>query len=281
MLNDRPDPAQQTVARNTRPLLKGMGLAASVIVPILVVTASTGSDPTSAGERAGELSVAPLLGGLAVGVWAKLAKRRWLWPDYGLRFALCTMAAFGLNAVGRTMITATAPRAPSAPVVPLTESEKQGLHLSYGWVRHSAFDFVLPVGPQFAPAPEIQSQINEKFAAMRGTFVWVLQAQDPDRLVLIFLARGMGNDEVAFRAMARGISRSAGTQATQVVEDELEWNRRTREFRYGARLPDGRYARTRCLPSSQARQPPYVVCVQTLGPDLNGLDPVRNQLVVR
>jgi hypothetical protein len=99
--------------------------------------------------------------------------------------------------------------------------------------------------------------------------------------VLISVAQGMANDEAAFRAMARGVSRSVGKQAVQVLEDAVEWNRSTKEFRYGARLADGRYGKTRCIPSRPARQPPYVVCVQTLGPDLSGLDPLRNQLMMR
>ncbi|MGH7671759.1 MAG: hypothetical protein ACREMC_02580 [Gemmatimonadales bacterium] len=51
MLGDRPDPAQQTVARNSRPFLTAMGLALSVIVPILVATASSGADPTVGGRE--------------------------------------------------------------------------------------------------------------------------------------------------------------------------------------------------------------------------------------
>jgi hypothetical protein len=191
------------------------------------------------------------------------------------------MAFFGLNAMGRSLMHAVAPRVQPAPVVPLTEDEKQHLYVSGGWVHHSNFDFVLPVGPQFEPAPDLQNQLNETLAAMPGTFVWALQAQHPDRLVLIFVAKGMGNDESAFRAMARGISGSAGKQAAQVLEDDLQWSRRAKEFRYGVRLADGRYAQTRCLPSAPERQPPYVVCVQTLGPDANGLDALRNQLVIR
>jgi len=280
MPGDRPQPALPAATPNTRPFLKGMGLALSLIVPIVVVTASSGADPGSAGDAAGQLSVAPLLAGVAVGFWARFATRRWHVVDYLLRFALCTVAFFGLNALGRSLLHAGRPPVQPAPVH-MTDAEKQNLYVSGGWVHHSNFDFVLPVGPQFEPAPEIQNQINENLAGLPGTFVWALQAQNPDRLVLIFLARGMGNDEAAFRAMARGISTSAGKQAAQVLEDDLQWSRRAKEFRYGIRLADGRYAQTRCLPSAPERQPPYVVCVQTLGPDANGLDALRNQLVIR
>lgn len=227
MLSDRPDPAQQAVARNSRPFWKGMGLALSVIVPILVVTASSGSDPTSAGERAGALSVAPFLGGLAVGAWAKLAPQRWHRIDYVLRFALCTVAFFGLNAFGRSLIPAAPP---PAPAVDLTEAEKQNLYVSGGWVRHSEFDFTLPVGDKFSLAPDIQNEMNRQLASLPGTFAWALEHRTGDGLVLVFVAKGLGNDERAFRAMARGISTSGGKQAVQVLEDALQWNRRAKEL---------------------------------------------------
>jgi len=252
----------------------------SLIVPIVVITAARGGDPEAAGETAGTLSVAPLLAGVAVGFWARFATRRWHVVDYLLRFALCTVAFFGLNALGRSLLQAVSPRVQPAPVH-MTDGEKRNLYVSGGWVHHSNFDFILPVGPQFKPAPDTQNEINEKLAGLPGTFVWALEAQNPDRLVLIFLAKGMGTDKSSFRAMARGISTSAGKQAAQVLEDEMQWSRRAKEFRYGIRLADDRYAQTRCVPSDPERQPPYVVCVQTLGPDRNGLDALRNQLVIR
>ena len=256
-----------------------MGLALSVIVPILVVTASTGSDPTAAGERAGELAVAPLLGGLAVGVWAKLALRRWNVLDYLLRFALCSVAFFGLHTMGRSQMRVAASPPPPARAVPLTEAEKQGLHVSGGWAQHSGLGFVLPLGGNWDHAPDIQKEINSNFADLPGAFAWALQPQNGDDYVLIFVAKGAGNDEAEFRAMARGIGRGVAKQAAQVLEDALQWNRRVKEFRNAVRLPDGRYAGTRCVPSESTRTP-YILCVQTLSSDSSGLDDARDHLKI-
>lgn len=286
MLSDRPVPTPQALARNSRPFLKGMGLALSLIVPIVVVTASSGTDPESAGELAGELSVAPFLGGVAVGVWAKLATRRWRWIDYALRFVVCTVAFFGLNAFGRRVITAaTSAPASAALVVPLTESEKRNLFVGRASARHADFGFTFNLPGTFGLVPEIQNEVNRHLAGLPGTFAWALQDPGRDEIILIYVAKGLGNDERDFRAMARGMSRGISKQAVQVFEDEVRWDRRAREFRHAARLGDGSYAKMRCLPSPADRNPPYVnppyiVCVQTVSPDSTGLDDSRSHLKV-
>lgn len=284
MPGDRPDPAQHTAARNSSPFLKGLGLALAVVVPIVVVTASSGSDPTSAGERAGELSVAPLLGGVGVGVWAKLATRRWHWVDYLLRFVICTIVFFGLHALGRGLLPPEPPP-PPAVAVDLTESEKQSLSVSGGWVRHSTFGFVVPVGDKFGLAPGLQDEMNRRRTSLPGTFVWALANDAADRIIIVFIAKGLGDDERAFRSMTRAVGASTGTQAVRVLEDVVRWDRRAREFRHGVHLSNGLYVKTRCLPAAADRNPPYInvpyiVCVQTLSRDSTDLDDARLHLKV-
>lgn len=266
-------------ARNRRPFMKGLGLALCTIVPILVITATSGADPESAGERAGALSVAPLLGGVAVGVWAKLATRRWNLVDYVLRFALSTVVFFGINGLGQSLLKAVIPSERPARVVPLTDAEKQGLYLSGGWVNHSEFAFVLPLGATWELVPEVQAEINSKLEGLPGMFAWALQNEKGDEVVVISIAKGFGDDKAEFRAMARGISRGAAKQGVQ-VEESFQWNRGAKEFRYGIRLADGRFARTRCVPS-QSEIIQYILCVQTLSPDSTGLDKVRDGLEIK
>jgi hypothetical protein len=282
MVDARLQPAEQGTGRNSRPFTKAMGLALIVIVPILVVAAASVADPAAAGERAGALSVAPLLGGLAVGAWARFATRRWHWLDYVLRFTLCTVACFGLNAFGRGLI----PAAPPPPAgVDLTESEKTDLDVSGGWVRHRRFGFTLPVGDKFALAPGLQNEMSQRRASLPGTFVWVLANDAGDRIITVFVAKGLGDDERAFRATARGIGTNLSKQAIQVFEDAVQWNRRVKEFRHAVRLPNGLFVKSRCLPASKDRNPPYInpsyiVCVQTLSQDSTDLDDARLHLTV-
>ena len=262
-----------------------MGLALIVIVPILVVAATSVADPAAAGERAGALSVAPLLGGLAVGLWARLAPRHWHWIDYVLRFTLCTVAFFGINALGRTLLRAAAPPALVAPAVDLTEAEKQNLRVIGGWVRHSTFSFTLPVGDKFALAPGLQDEMNQRRASLPGTFVWALANDAGDRIITVFVAKGLGDDERAFRSMTHAIGTSTGRQAGRVLEDVVRWDRQVREFRHGVHLSSGLYVKTRCLPSSSTWNmpyinPSYIVCVQTLSPDSTDLDNARLHLKV-
>lgn len=265
---------------NSRPFLKGLGLAAVLMIPIVVFAATTGADPEAAGEWAGNLSVAPLLAGLAVGAWARFAPRRWNSLDYILRFALCTIAFFAANALGRVAIRAAAP-ADLVEGTPLTDAEKEGLSLSGGWLRHSQFGFVLPLDTRFEPVPEVQEELNRRLVDLPGAFIWALRHPEGHQLLFVLVAKGAGDDnEAAFRAMARGVRRGIADQAADVLEDDVEWGRRVKEFRYAAQLLAGAYVKARCVPSDAERPQPYIICVQTLAADSNALDASRQHLKV-
>lgn len=273
--------AEFAAARNRRPFLKGLGLALCAIVPIVAITATSGADPEAAGARAGTLAVAPFLAGVAVGVWAKLATRRWRPLDYVLRFALSTVVFFGLNALGQGLIKAAAPRARPAAVLPLTEAEKQGLYVSRGeGATHTLLAFDVPLRGKWDLLPEVQTEINRSFEGMPGMFAWALQSEKGDELAVIYVAKGFGDDEAEFRAMAQGISRGVGKQGVHVLEEALRWDRHGKEFRHGVRIADGRFARTRCVPS-ESELILYTLCVQTLSPESTGLDNARNHLLIR
>jgi hypothetical protein len=76
------------------------------------------------------------------------------------------------------------------------------------------------------------------------------------------------------------MSRGFVQQGVQTQEDVVQWNSRSKDYRFAARLPDGRYAKMRCMPSGSARVP-YVLCLQTFSPDSTGLDAARNHLEIR
>jgi hypothetical protein len=270
-------PVQPTAERNTRPFLRAFGFALPVVAIIVVWAVTSYDDPEAAGEFAGGLSVAPLLGGLAVGIWAMRSPRRWFWPDYALRFLLCTLGFFGLNAVGRGLTRAATP---SAPVfVALTDAEKDGLSLGGGWVRHRQFGFTIPVGDKVDVAPQIQEAMNQQLGAVPGTFAWAFQHQT-DGVILVYVAKGPGGDRETFSGLARGLGKGTAQHAATVLEEVVQWDRGGREFRFAARMTDGQYTRVRCVPSDPNRKPPYVVCVQTLTADSTGLADARSYLKV-
>ena len=261
-----------------------MGLALPVIIVTMVWAITSEEDPTAAGELAGGLAVAPFLGGIAVGVWARLAPRRWHWADFLLRFVLCTVAFVGLNAVGRGLRGSAAPAGPV--FVALTDAEKEGLHLGGGWIRHSKFDFTIPVGDKVDPSPQIQDEMNRQLGAVPGVFAWAFEHQT-DGVILLYVAKGPGDERETFSAFARGLGKGTGQHAAGVLEDVVRWgrDRAGREFRYAARLTNGEYTKVRCVPGPSDRNPPYVnppyvVCVQTLSPDSTALDEARSYLKV-
>jgi hypothetical protein len=248
---------------------------------MFVAAIASRDDATAAGELAGELSVPPLLGGLAVGLWARLAARRWRWSDYALRFAVCTIAFFGMNALGQGMLGFASRVAASAePVfVALTDDEKQGLSLGGGWVRHREFGFTIPVGDKVVVAPEIQGEMNRELAGVPGTFSWAFE-HETDGVILVYVAKGPGGDREGFSGFTRGVGKGTARQADAVLEEAERWDGGVREFRFGARLKDGQYTKVRCVPSDPNRQPPYIVCVQTITVDSSALSDARSYLKV-
>jgi hypothetical protein len=257
---------------NTHPFLKSFGLAACVIIPIIVITATSGADPEAAGEQAGALAVGPVLAGIAVGIWAHRAAHRWRPLDYVLRFALCTVVFAALHTVGRRVLSATAESSAAAPVgVPLTEDEKQYFNLGGGWVRHTFFAFTMPVGNKFSLAPDIQSEMNQQLANVPGTYAWAIQHENGTEIILVLLMKGVGDEEDGFRAYTRGIDKGIRPRAARILENEFRWDRQMHEFRHAAELSNGVYLRTRCLTPGPLRKRPYIVCAQTLSPDSAGL----------
>jgi hypothetical protein len=186
--------------------------------------------------------------------------------------------------VARAALLAVSPPSPPdlAEGLPLTESEKQGLELSGGWLRHSHFGFVLPLDSGFEPDPAIQDQLNQRLVDLPEAFIWALRHRAGHQILLVLVAKGAGDDdEPAFRALARSIRSGVGDQAGDVIEDHVEWGGRAKEFRYAAQLVDGGYVQVRCLPSDAVRTEPYIVCVQTLTADSSSLDAARDSLQVR
>jgi hypothetical protein len=272
---------------NTHPFLKTFGLAALVVIPIVVLTATSGADPGTAGEQAGTLAVGPLVAAVAVGLWAKRAVHRWRGMDYVWRFVMCAIVAAALNDLGRRVLSATTgsssteSSASQPSATPLTDEEKQYFNLSGGWVRHTFFDFTMPVGDKFRLAPDIQSEMNQQLTNQGHGYAWAIQNERDNEIILVLVIKGVGDEKDDFRSFTRGMDKGIRPRAARILENKFRWDRQLHEFRHGAHLSDGVYLRTRCLTSGPRSSKTYIVCAQTLSSDSPGLTRPLEYFTVR
>ncbi|HEV8511526.1 MAG TPA: hypothetical protein VGQ48_13825 [Gemmatimonadales bacterium] len=251
--------------------LKAIALTVIVLIPIIVLAAMSGRDPEAAGRLAGYFSVGPILGGIAVGIWAKLDKHQWNWFAYIWRFVVCSIGLLGVSAVGRAGLG-------SPEMVDITETEKQHLVVSGTEVRHSDFGFAVPLpSEEFRLSSELQEQANQWFVErrLRGTYVWVLQNPDLSGVIMVVVSKGVGNSEAALRGLGRGLQKGASKADARILEDTMQWSSDAHEYRFATALPQGVYAKARCLSSPTSGQSSYIVCVQTVSKDPNWLDDAR------
>lgn len=267
--------APQPVVRNS--FLKAMVLTVIVVIPIIVVSAMGGKDANAAGEFAGWLSTGPILGGIAVGVWAKLDKRRWNWLDYIWRFVVCSIVIFFVSTVGQA--SRSTPK-----MADVTETEKQHLVVSGVEARHSDFGFAVPLpNTAYHVNAELQEQANQWFVqrGLHGTYVWTLADANEPEIIMLMVTKGVGNSKEALRGLGRGLGTSARKEGTRIIEDTMEWGPRGHEYRFSTVLQQGMYVRARCVSSMTSGESSFILCVQTISARPNGLDAARAGVTVR
>ncbi len=246
-----------------------MILAIIAVTVVAVLQATSGKDSLAAGYETGYFAAPPIFGGLAVGIWAKLAKSHWTWFAYIWRFVVGSVAILVLasmsNAVGGNLTTAR-----------ITDAEKQHLVISGTEARHSDFGFSVPLpSADFQFNPELQKQANQEFehsGVVAGNYAWVLSAPKRGEAVIVMVTKGVGNSQAALQGLGRGMK--TGTTGGQVVEDTMEWSLRAHEYRF-ATLRQGSYVRARCVSSMTTGTSSYILCVETVSADPNGLDETR------
>ena len=256
--------------RSPNSFLRAMALIGVAILPILAIGfLRFEKDPGRAGYLVGYFSAPFVISGIAVGIWAVLAKRTWSWVDYSIRFfsiaALVLVLSFAGN-VGKA----------GTELVALTDAEKEHLIIDGTEARHTDFGFVLTLpSASYQPSVELETQTNQSFAEqdLLSNHVWVLHDPAIAGVIMVLVIKGAGNNKAALRGAARGFLRGASKADARVVEDTLIWESETREYRFAAAFPNGAYLRTRCLSS-----PAVVVCLQTASADSNDLKGVRERL---
>lgn len=167
----------------------------------------------------------------------------------------------------------------NAVLTAVTDSERTGLIVDSSGISHPLFGFSLPQpGPDFAPDPAAQHQMDSLMSGERGLVAWVLRSASSGEVVIVQVTKGTRADETTFRAFARGVQRTAGKgEGTQVLMDSVSWAAGTGEYRYAAHAANGAYVQIRCLPHTTGRAG-LIVCITTGSADPQGLDFVRNGL---
>src|ERR1041384_6893418 len=142
---------------------KAMLLVLLAIAAIVVLQATSGNDAKTAGYNVGYFGAAPLISGLIVGIWAKLATSRWGWSAYVWRFVLGSFLIFGLAVFGGTADNSVA-------LATVTDAEKQHLAVDGAAVTHSHFGFTVPLpSTDFEFNADLQKQAGRRVGLMGST----------------------------------------------------------------------------------------------------------------
>ena len=268
-----PDPGSQD--RNPTPFLRAFALTGGVVVFIVFMAALTVSGAERAGYVAGRYSAGFIVGGIVVGVWARLARRRWGWPSYVWRFVLVSFVftLFGLIGAAAETIASRV----------VTASEKQGLEIGPDSIRHPTFGFAFPnPGPGFIRDSLLQQRLNAVLAQQPGVFGWVLRDTLYPQIVLVMVAKFSDVEGRHFGEFVKGMRSTAGKSANLVMlADSLFGTGAGREYRMAAQLSNGMFMHIRCRISGQGRNRTAIVCLQTTSPERDGLESVRRGLTVR
>ena len=265
-----PDPGWQD--RNPTPFLRAFALTGGVVVFIAVIAALTVSGAGRAGYVTGRYSAGFLFGGIVVGVWARLARRRWGWPSYVWRFAF-VFTLFGLIGAAAETIASRV----------VTASEKQGLAIGPDSIRHPTFGFAFPnPGPGFTKDTVLQQRLNAVLTEQPGVFGWVLSDTLHPQIVLVMVAKFSDVEGRHFGEFVNGMRSTAGKSANLVMlEDSLFGTGAGREYRMAAQVSNGMFMHIRCRISGQGRNRTAIVCLQTTSAERDGLESVRRGLTVR
>lgn len=248
-----------------------MVLALIVIAVIVIVAVASGKNADAAGYAVGYFGAAPLISGLIVGVWAKLAKSHWTWFAYIWRFVIGSLAVLGLASFGNVFEGSMA-------LAKFTDAEKQDLSIVGSEARHADFGFTVPLpSAEFVLNADMQKQANQEFE-QRGigaaNYAWVLSEPKRGEAVIVIVTKGVGNSEAALRGLGRGMNTGAGKSGGQVIEDTMEWSSQAHEYRF-ATTQQGMYVRARCVSSMTRGPSSYILCVETVSANPNGLDETR------
>jgi len=171
------------------------------------------------------------------------------------------------------------PRTASAQA--FSEQQRQGLEIGSDSIRHASLGFAFPSpGPTFVRNQEMEKRMTAQFGGqLPPDYInWLFRDTTGTDGVAIQVTGFRGLNEKAFRDFAHGMRE--GVSKTKFLSEDLVWNDKKREARLVTQHPNGLYLATRCVPSLSPR-PEFIVCVQTISMQPDGLAAVRDGLTVR
>lgn len=180
------------------------------------------------------------------------------------------------NFLGR----AVNPRTASAQAA-FTREQREGLRVGTDSIRHASLGFALPnPGSTFVRNQEMETRLAAQFGGqLPPDYInWLFRDSTGTDGVAIQVTGFKGLNERGFRDFAHGMRE--GVSKTKFLGEDLVWDDKKREARLVTQHPNGLYLTSRCLPSLHPR-PEYIVCVQTLSMQPDGLATVRDGLTLR
>jgi hypothetical protein len=240
----------------------------------LMAVRESGDSAYQVGRALGTLATPAVFWLIIYGLARALGKARSTAAKVHIGFAATVLTFLGL--VGRVAGNTNRSIQQTMSQV-VTDSERVGLTISSGFVRHARFGFTLPdPGPGFVRDSAKQQRMDSAMAH-RGMAVWVLSSADRGEAIIVQVAKGISLDEVTFRRFANGIREGLTKTPGRILLDSLTWRGPDSECLLEFQRPDGVYFQSRCLPNVR-NGISLIVCVQTVGTDRSDLEFVRRGL---
>lgn len=163
----------------------------------------------------------------------------------------------------------------------VTDSERMGLTIGSGLIRHARFGFTLPdPGPDFRRDSAAQRRVDSAMAiqhTQRDMATWILTSPNRAEAIILQVVKFPSLNEVAFRTFVTGMRGAITKASRRTLLDSLTWRGPDGEYQLLTQSPEGVYFQSRCLPNTRGSIG-LIVCVQTVSHDRTDLEFVRSGL---
>jgi hypothetical protein len=140
-----------------------------------------------------------------------------------------------------------------------------------------ALGFSLPQPTGFNPSPELETKLDAAIKNLeeKNLGQWAFANSDTGQVLVIQVAKGIGNNESTFRSFTKGLRKGVEkNRGTQVEGENVDWTVDHGEYEMTARV-NGKGVALRCV-SRGGADSPLTVCVMTPTADGDPLENLRN-----